>query len=391
MKLAALMGMSLLCALAPWAAAQNFEPVVHQPGIKVAPFAGLAAGTAPLFNPVGGFIELPGGPHGGMLMLSELGGNDLVHVDGTGRVWPYTSLFGPFPSGSFGVDQDAPLANLPFPTLGAFGGPATVLAGQIGPVPMPLISVRPGGGWGPALVVPATPGAWHLEFDRTPGFAYGGVLHASDWGGDGSDGIFFLSPAGGAALWAPLPGVDPRYFTFDASGGATGYGPAGLWVSSFATGAVFSIMPGGAVTPPLAVLTPGAAGLAFGPGGAHFGTGLYVGNMIQGMIDIVMPGGQVLPFASGLPCAAYPMFVTIGPYAVRGRPTLYVADCASGTVWMFTPCAADLNDDTLVDFADYLEFLNLYDAGDLRVDYTGDGLVDFSDYLEFLNSYNAGC
>ncbi len=44
-----------------------------------------------------------------------------------------------------------------------------------------------------------------------------------------------------------------------------------------------------------------------------------------------------------------------------------------------------------IDFSDYLEFLNLFDAGDLRVDFTGDGLVDFSDYLEFLNLYDAGC
>ncbi|MCC6676881.1 MAG: hypothetical protein IT436_07040 [Phycisphaerales bacterium] len=57
----------------------------------------------------------------------------------------------------------------------------------------------------------------------------------------------------------------------------------------------------------------------------------------------------------------------------------------------FVACRADLNGDGLVDFSDYLEFLNLYDAGDLRVDFNGDGLVDFSDYLEFLNLYDAGC
>src|SRR5262249_21195999 len=33
-------------------------------------------------------------------------------------------------------------------------------------------------------------------------------------------------------------------------------------------------------------------------------------------------------------------------------------------------CSADLNGDGLVDFADYLEFLNLFDAGDVRVDFT---------------------
>lgn len=55
------------------------------------------------------------------------------------------------------------------------------------------------------------------------------------------------------------------------------------------------------------------------------------------------------------------------------------------------PCAADFTGDGIVDFSDYLEFLNLFDAGDLRADFTGDGEVDFGDYLEFLNHYDAGC
>ncbi|MCC6677717.1 MAG: hypothetical protein IT436_11280 [Phycisphaerales bacterium] len=54
-------------------------------------------------------------------------------------------------------------------------------------------------------------------------------------------------------------------------------------------------------------------------------------------------------------------------------------------------CRADLNEDGQVDFADYLEFLNLYDAGSAGADFNGDGLVDFVDYLEFLGAYDAGC
>ena len=60
-------------------------------------------------------------------------------------------------------------------------------------------------------------------------------------------------------------------------------------------------------------------------------------------------------------------------------------------LWVSAPCRADLNGDGIVDFADYLEFLNLFDAMDPRVDFNGDGLVDFADYLEFLNLYDAGC
>ncbi len=56
-----------------------------------------------------------------------------------------------------------------------------------------------------------------------------------------------------------------------------------------------------------------------------------------------------------------------------------------------TVCAADLNCDGVIDFADYLEFLNLYDALDPRVDLNHDGVIDFGDYLEFLNHYDSGC
>ncbi|MCC6678355.1 MAG: hypothetical protein IT436_14545 [Phycisphaerales bacterium] len=54
-------------------------------------------------------------------------------------------------------------------------------------------------------------------------------------------------------------------------------------------------------------------------------------------------------------------------------------------------CRADVARDGLIDFADYLEFLNLYEALDPRVDFNGDGAVDFADYLEVLNLYDAGC
>lgn len=70
----------------------------------------------------------------------------------------------------------------------------------------------------------------------------------------------------------------------------------------------------------------------------------------------------------------------------------YVGD--SGSAYIFglnCACPADLTGDGLVDFTDYLEFLNLYDAGDPRADLNGDGFVDFSDYLAFLNFYDVGC
>lgn len=54
-------------------------------------------------------------------------------------------------------------------------------------------------------------------------------------------------------------------------------------------------------------------------------------------------------------------------------------------------CRVDLNADGTVSFADYLEFLGLFDVQDLRADFDGDGVVNFQDYLVFLNEYEAGC
>lgn len=112
------------------------------------------------------------------------------------------------------------------------------------------------------------------------------------------------------------------------------------------------------------------------------------------------PGGASLT-VDGVPRLSLPR---LGPVeapqahglAYFGDPT-YWANSAVYTAWfrfsgVAEPCCrADLNGDGLVDFSDYLEFLNLYDAGDPRADFNHDGLVDFSDYLEFLNHYDAGC
>lgn len=87
-------------------------------------------------------------------------------------------------------------------------------------------------------------------------------------------------------------------------------------------------------------------------------------------------------------------------YAIwkRGSKT-YIAGVAydvtfsldRAVLWTRVDCAVDLNDDGVVDFSDFLEFLNLYDAQDSRADLTGDDVIDFGDYLEFLNQYDAGC
>lgn len=54
-------------------------------------------------------------------------------------------------------------------------------------------------------------------------------------------------------------------------------------------------------------------------------------------------------------------------------------------------CLADVNGDSLIDFADYLDFLDAYERGEARADLTQDGIIDFGDYLDFLAAYDVGC
>jgi hypothetical protein len=49
----------------------------------------------------------------------------------------------------------------------------------------------------------------------------------------------------------------------------------------------------------------------------------------------------------------------------------------------------DYNEDGIIDFGDYLEFLNRFDAQDPSADLNHDGIIDFGDYLEFLNLFDA--
>jgi hypothetical protein len=373
------------------------QPFVLKPGISIFPFAGAAAGQPPLVSPKFGVIDAPGGPFMGMMYISELAGADVVQINPRGMTFPYTfPLGGPFPDGAYGVDIDGPVANLfmipvppgPLPpTMGMFGGPPNMYVNEQGNLPM--IHVMPGGAWNPFLPSIGNPGAAQLQFDRTVGFIYGGSLFASDWGADNTDSIMRITPAG-PVPFAALPNLDPRYFTFDVSGGAAGFGPGFMWVSSYNNGSVFPVLPNGQPGAPIAILQPDLEGLAFAPGDQYFGMGLYACNLTRGDIDIIQPGGAVIPFVRGLPGAAYPMFVTQGPFAKNGNPTLYVADGMS-SVWVLLHCPADFNNDGFVNSQDFFDFLRDFFAMNNAADFNNDGVINSQDFFDFLNVFFTPC
>ncbi|MFI4915510.1 MAG: GC-type dockerin domain-anchored protein [Phycisphaerales bacterium JB060] len=55
------------------------------------------------------------------------------------------------------------------------------------------------------------------------------------------------------------------------------------------------------------------------------------------------------------------------------------------------PCRPDLDDDGALTIFDFLEFQNLFDAGDPRADFDGDGELTLFDFLAFQNAFDAGC
>lgn len=56
-----------------------------------------------------------------------------------------------------------------------------------------------------------------------------------------------------------------------------------------------------------------------------------------------------------------------------------------------TRCIADFNLDGVVDFNDYLDFVDAYSMSDPSADVNGDSVVDLFDYLDFVDHFSTGC
>jgi hypothetical protein len=54
-------------------------------------------------------------------------------------------------------------------------------------------------------------------------------------------------------------------------------------------------------------------------------------------------------------------------------------------------CDANINADCVVDFFDYLDFVQMFSDEDPEADFNADGVVDFFDYLDFAAAFADGC
>ncbi|MBU6413043.1 MAG: cytochrome c family protein [Planctomycetes bacterium] len=54
-------------------------------------------------------------------------------------------------------------------------------------------------------------------------------------------------------------------------------------------------------------------------------------------------------------------------------------------------CVADFNNDSVVDFFDYLDFVAAFSSNAPEADFNSDTVVDFFDYLDFVAAFSSGC
>ena len=84
--------------------------------------------------------------------------------------------------------------------------------------------------------------------------------------------------------------------------------------------------------------------------------------------------------------------INIGAPAIASDGTLIICGIGSDVrAYRSDRCRVDLDGDGELTFFDFLEFQNLFAAGDLRADFDGDGALTFFDFLAFQNEFAAGC
>lgn len=121
------------------------------------------------------------------------------------------------------------------------------------------------------------------------------------------------------------------------------------------------------------------AGYSVLPGGGTRAARFTRGGPAVDLNTLLPPGSEwVLTYADGINAAGQ----------IAGDAT-----GAAGTrAFLLTSgCTADFNGDSVVDFFDYLDFVNAFAVNAANADFNQDGIVDFFDYLDFVNSFSTGC
>lgn len=132
---------------------------------------------------------------------------------------------------------------------------------------------------------------------------------------------------------------------------------------------------------------PGAAGYRI-----FRGTTTTFGSAVQiATTGFANPLATTYDDTTAVPGTQYYYWVEAG-FLVSGTTYRYSQVGAAEPGSRFgTPCPADFNGDSVLDFFDYLDFVDAFSANDISADYNGDSTVDFFDYLDFVDAYSLGC
>lgn len=124
-------------------------------------------------------------------------------------------------------------------------------------------------------------------------------------------------------------------------------------------------------------------------------TGFGNCNIQGGTLTIRFPGGfvgalgQTYTLLSGNSVSN--TFTTIQLPAHPTQGLKYGIEYRPNAVLLRVTCQIDFNSDGVIDLFDYLDFVQVFQDGQLNADYNGDGVVDFFDYLDFVAEFANGC
>lgn len=111
---------------------------------------------------------------------------------------------------------------------------------------------------------------------------------------------------------------------------------------------------------------------------------MEVNGLSNGGNDPWIYGSYIAP-GTGDPLYPEPLFLN-GAEFVEGWKLGFDTFVVAGG-----DCSADFNDDGVVDFFDYLDFVSAFAANDPSADFNDDGAIDFFDYLDFVQEFSEGC
>ena len=147
----------------------------------------------------------------------------------------------------------------------------------------------------------------------------------------------------------------------------------------------------GGRTTALASFDDGGGSKLYNSGTAQPGIN-YIASLVSNQWTIVdggvgQPGGPPWPSTFGL-CTWQQKLYIGGDFDYVGTAQLPASGLVVRTSCI---CPADFNDDGILDFFDYLDFVSAFSAQSPTADFNLDSIIDFFDYLDFVQSFSTGC